>query len=336
MSSCTEQPTFFSLKPITGLLLSPDSDYNTIRESAISLKNLFCETIGFDDTDPANLDHILTESGLAVGPMSAAFCIIDFMRTRKFILGARDAIHQKLKTNPGKPVVVLYAGAGPFATLLTPLITLFRPSQLQMVLMEINPVSIGYLAKTIEQFGMKEYIMDIVQADVVTYSIPPHQQPDILVSETMKPGLQKEPQVSVVAHLLSQCNSGTILIPEHIQVDACLKGNRAGGNNELIRLQTLLELDAETALQIKKNPGALPVIMEGITITMNEPPPSSFTKLILDTRIRIFGNHWLQFNESSLTIPQFVMETNSIKKFPAYILFRYEINDNPGFRISLM
>jgi hypothetical protein len=74
-----------------------------------------------------------TPAGLAIDTRSAALCIFDMMRTRKFLLGIRDAIDEKLRIDPGQPVTILYAGTGPFATLLTPLITVFRPDQLQMV-----------------------------------------------------------------------------------------------------------------------------------------------------------------------------------------------------------
>ena len=118
-----------------------------------------------------------TEAGKAKASRWAASCLTDLMRTRNFILGIRDAIEERLKINPGKPVTVLYAGTGPFASLLTPLITVFGPAQLQLILMELNPVSIHYLEKIIQQFDMDEYLIDLIQADAVTYFIPTNQQP---------------------------------------------------------------------------------------------------------------------------------------------------------------
>jgi hypothetical protein len=101
---------------------------------------------------------------------------------------------------------------------------------------------------------MQDHIVDFVQADAVTYSIPGNQQPGIIVSETMKSGLQTEPQVSIVANLLSQCDQNTILIPELINVDVCLAGDMINYPGSFIRLKTLLELDAKTAVRIKNNP----------------------------------------------------------------------------------
>jgi hypothetical protein len=329
-------PAFHNLKTVTDTLLSPAMDYSVIRETVLSLKKLFTEAVAFDDMEPTNQPHILTESGLAIGPKSAAFCIIDMMRTRKFILGIRDAIEERLRMNPGRPVTILYAGTGPFATLLTPLITVFRPEQLQMVLLEINPVSFHYLQKTIQQFGMEDYLVDIVQADAVTYSIPGNQQPDIIVSETMKPGLEKEPQVSIVANLLSQCNQNPVLIPEMIKVDVCLVGNLINYPDSIITLKTLLKLDAETAVRIKNNPKDVPVLSPGILVTIPELPDSQYNRLVLDTSIRVFRHHVLGFNESGITLPQPLMDVAALKKYPARLLFKYQLESEPGFRVTEM
>ena len=327
-------PAFHNLKTVTDELLSPVLNYSAIREAALSLKKLFSEAVAFDDTDNSVNDNIRTPAGLAIDPWSAAFCINDMMRTRKFILGIRDAIEERLRMNPERPVTILYAGTGPFATLLTLLITIFRPVQLQMILLEINPVSFHYLQKTIQQFGMEDYIVDLLQTDAVTWLIPGNQQPDIIVSETMKPGLQREPQVSVVANLLSQCTQKPILIPELIKVDVCMVGNLINYPDSIISLKTLLELDAETAVQIKNNPKDIPVLSEGILVTIPELPGLPFTGLILDTSVRVFGQHTLGFNETGITLPLTLMEIAALKNFPARLLFKYHIESEPGFRVT--
>lgn len=339
MTTISKQPltsSFHNLKTITTALLSPAIDYSAIREATLSLKNLFTEAVAFDDTDSSDKENIRTPAGWAIGPRSATLCILDMMRTRKFILGIRDAITERLKMNPNRPVIVLYAGTGPYATLLTPLITVFRPSQLQMVLLEINPVSFHYLKKTIEQCGMEEYIVGLVQADAVTYSIPANQQPDIIVSETMTAGLQTEPHVSIVANLLSQCDQNTLLIPELIKVDVCLAGSMINYPDSFITLKTLLELDAEMAVQIKKNPKEVAALSPGILITIPELPGPQYCRLVLDTSIRVFGDHALGLKESGITLPQPIIDVSAIKKYPAPLLFRYHIESEPGFRVTEM
>lgn len=327
-------PAFHNLKSITEALLSPVMDNTLINEAALSLNKLFSEAVDFDETESANQINIPTKAGMAIAPRWAASCLIDTMRTRKFLLGIRDAIEERLKINPGRPVTVLYAGTGPFATLLTPVITIFRPEQLQMVLMEINPVSIHYVQKIIQQFGMEDYLIELVQADSVTYSISGNQQPDIIVSETMNNALQKEPQVSIVANLLSQCSRNPVLIPELIKVDVCLMGNTIDHPEDILLLKTLIELDAETAVRIRKNPEDVPVLSPGIIVTIPKLPDSQYNQLVLCTSIRVLGQHSLGFNESGLTVPHILMMTDSFKKYPVRLLFQYCMESNPGFRVT--
>lgn len=327
-------PAFHNLKSVTEALLSPVMDYSGIREASLSLKKLFSEVVAFDEMESVNQPNIPTKTGIAIAPRWAASCLIDIIRTRKFLLGIRDAIEERLNMNPGRPVTVLYAGTGPFATLITPLITVFRPAQLQMVLMEINPVSIRYLQKIIQQFDMEDYLIDLVQADAVTWSIPGNQQPDIIVSETMNNGLQKEPQVSIAANLLSQCSRNPVLIPELIKVDVCLMGNTIDHPEDIILLKTLLELDAETAVRIKNNPENVPALSPGIIVTIPGLPDYQYNQLVLCTFIRVFGQHSLGFNESGLTIAHILRMTDSFKKYPVRLLFQYHIESNPGFRVT--
>jgi hypothetical protein len=327
----TQQELKKVLRTITGIIISPSLDYKALKDASAALSAFFCEISGFDINERENQQHISTSAGLAVSPYAAAFCITDMLRTSRFLRGIKEAVDAKLNENPGHPVTVLYAGTGPFATLLIPLTTVYDPEQLQLVLIDINPLSIEYLQKIIQQLNIQPYIIDVVQADALSYIISEKHQPDILVSETMKPGLQKEPQVSIVANLLSQCRRNPILIPSLVKVEACFAGNRANNNHELIHLQTLLELDAATALRIKNNPDDEPAISEGVTITITECPPPAFTQLILGTSIQIFNDHWLRFNETSLTIPVPVMEIVAIKKIPVTLLFEYQISNNPGF-----
>ncbi len=325
---------FHSLKTVTDSLLSPVMDYTLVREASISLMKLFSDAVAFDEKEEAIESEIITDAGKAIASKWAAFCLIDMMRTRKFIIGIKDAIAERLKMNPGKPVKVLYAGTGPFAPLLTPLITVFNPAQLQMVLLEINPVSMGYLKKIIHHFGMEDHIIDLVEADAVTYSITGNQQPDIIVSETMNNALQKEPQVSIVANLLSQCRENTILIPELVRVDVCLMGNTIHNPEPVISLKTLMELDAETAVRIKDHPEDIPALSPGIIVTIPELPVNQYNQIVLCTSIRIFRQHSLGFNESGLTIPHILRMTDSFKKYPVHLLFKYSIESNPGFRVT--
>jgi len=327
----SKQDLLQQLKKITNTLLSPEVSYNDIRMAVHALKDLFCNAAGFDETEEAKQQHIQTTGGQAISTYTAVLCITDMMRTRKFLLGIKEAVEERLKTYPGKAVTILYAGSGPFATLLTPLITVFNPEQLQMVLLEINPSSIHYLRKTIQQFGMENYIAGIEQADAIHYPVPDKYQPDILLSETMRPALQKEPQVSIVANLLPQCNRKPILIPESIKVEACLMGNLAADPPALVPLQTLIDLDRASAMEIKEEP----VIAKGIVTGIPEKPAALYTRIALTTTIKVFGDHIIGLQESGITLVNPVMDLTAIPKYPVSLLFRYIMNEKPGFELTI-
>ena len=193
------------LKEITAVILDADAGFAAARNACNNLSDFFYEIAAPKKSASEFSKHIETASGLAVAPMSAAFCIIDFMRTQKFLMGIKQAVEDRLQKNKNKPVVILYAGTGPFATLVIPLTSVFTASQIQFVLLELNPVSINCLQKIITALGLQHYVTALTEADATSYLIDEKSQPDIIVSETMRPGLMKEPQVSIIANLLPQC-----------------------------------------------------------------------------------------------------------------------------------
>ena len=150
----------------------------------------------------------------------------------------------------------------------------------------------------------------------------------------MNNALQREPQVSIAANLLSQCNRNPVLIPEMIKVEVCLLGDTMKTPDAILPLKTLIELDAVTAVRIKNIPEDVPALSSGILVSIPRLPDSIYNQLALCTTIRIFGQHSLGFNESGLTIPHILMMIDSFKKYPVRLLFQYHIESNPGFSVS--
>jgi len=324
-----------TLREITQKLLSPQLDYSVVRNACASLAELFTGLTEFNQDAPETQRPVSSLSGHAISPVSAMYCITDMMRTRNFLQGIKDEISDQLCQHPGSPVKVLYAGTGPFATLLTPLITVFTPAQLQMILLEINPVSLGYLERLTEKLNMEPYIEEIIEADAAVYTLPVHLQPDILLSETMKPGLEKEPQVNITSRLLAQCRKETVLIPEAIKVDLMLTGDLLNNPEAKKTVQTLLELDTATALKINNEPESVPLINEGIQVVLEKRPASVFKQLTLGTTIRVRNDHQIGLNESGITLPKRLADLSSIDRFPATLLFQYRMGPDPGFYFSV-
>lgn len=325
-------PTLADLKKITQVLLADESSYGQIRDACGDLLQFFYRVAEFDETDIINQKHMQSAAGQAVSPQAAAVCIRDFMRTRVFMRGLNEAISTRLQAQPGKTVTVLYAGTGPFATLLLPLVSIFDATQLKMLLLDINPASIVYLNKVIRYFNLEPYVLQVVETDAVTYRIPAQWQPDIILSETMMPSLKTEPQVSIVANLVGQCPQA-ILVPEMIEIAACLYNSIKHNERRFIPLETLLVFTKESAIEMASTQQLNTACFPVTRLEVQKPKQANYSRLALLTVIRVFNKHTLNLNDSSLTIPDFVYNMHSIKTWPAIFNIQYRIFPLPGFII---
>jgi hypothetical protein len=256
------------------------------------------------------------------------------MRTRVFMRGLKEAVSTKLRANPDKAVTVLYAGTGPFATLLLPMVTMFSTTQLNMLLLDINPVSIGYLHRIINYFNLQPYVLQVVETDAVTYRIPAVWQPDIILSETMMPSLKKEPQVSIVANLVRQ-RPDAVLIPEKIEITVALWSSKQDHKKPVIPLKNIFNFKKELALQIASRQSTLHTFFPLTRVEVEQPPEPHWSRLALLTYIKVFNEEVLNINDSSLSIPEFVYNLHTVKTWPAVFHFQYHIFPVPGFKITL-
>jgi hypothetical protein len=316
------------LKKITGILLDQNASFLQIRDACESLYNFFVTLSSFET--PLDNSFMPTRYGRALSPYVAALCIRDITRTRQTLRGVCRAIRDKLDQQR-KPVKILYAGSGPFATLVFPLTSIFSPEEIQLQLLEIHPASVAVLHKVIKQLGIDDYIYNVETIDATSFEVPREFQPDMVVSETMNAALQWEPQVGIMAHLISQVPKETVMIPERITVDACLSTAVQIEGTALKPLGTLLEFNSETARKINSNPALIPVMNEGITINIPE-ADRKFNLLILLTLIKVYKDIEIGYNESGLTVPIQQMERDrKTGSFPPALLYKYYLGKHPEF-----
>ena len=95
----------------------------------------------------------LLPQGVAINPQAAAFCIKDYTRTVIFIRGVHAAIATLQARLPQQPIRILYAGCGPFATLLLPLLTRFKATELDITLLDIHQRSLNSVGKLLSDFA---------------------------------------------------------------------------------------------------------------------------------------------------------------------------------------
>jgi predicted RNA methylase len=245
-----------------------------------------------DQNDP----EIMLPSGKAISPASAAHCLLEMKRTAKFLRGINQAILKKLDKK--KSIHILYAGCGPYATLITPLLTLFSANKIKIDLLDINKVSLGSAKSVINGFQFEKYIEDYILEDASEIQL--EKQYDIIISETLQTGLRNEPLVAIMQNLASQINRDCIFIPEEVTVDAKL--NTKGywnpdslkvENEERIELGDIIKVNIKNVLSPFKPK----------KIALDYETPEKVWELKLYTTIKTFDSNELTEGDCSLNFP---------------------------------
>lgn len=117
-----------TVKKAVEAMLTEQMDFAEVRVSLQELHELYATITGIragDITDKS----IYLPSGKAVSSICAAHCLLEFQRTATFTRGIYRAVLALRQDFPGEQFRVLYAGCGPYATLVTPLTALFLPAR---------------------------------------------------------------------------------------------------------------------------------------------------------------------------------------------------------------
>lgn len=318
--------------------LEPHELYNTCKRYTELLTEVsqFVFESGLED------ENIYTDHGKAIGTEWAVRCIQDMQRTKKFCYGIFKAVNHKLALNPGKPVQILYAGTGPFATLVLPLITQFTAEQIQFTLLEINPESKACLETVIKAFEIEAYIKDFELCDALDYTVKDPEMVSIFITETMQSALRHEPQVAITFHLLPQLSEDTILIPEAINLNMLAvnsikrmeyKTNLDAGDTEyykdlgLIYSLNRAHVFENSELFKQTQPTA---VLPANTIHLPEHVNHNFDKLYITTTIHVYEDQFLNMDESGLTSLIILEPLNQMMQSYSVLKASYVCGDFPA------
>lgn len=282
------------------------------------------------------------DDGRAVSPTMAAFCLREPARTVAFIRGLGMAIRDASnRSGPGRPVRVLYAGCGPYATLAVPLMALFSPEAVRFTLLDIHGDCLEHAESLIAALGFTGHVEAYACEDATRYRIPAESRPDVIVSETMAVGLRNEPQVAIARHLLAQAPSAR-MVPQSVSIEACLlngaKEHRlmpAGHVGEFpepqrdrVSLGTLFTLDAGNIRSWEKLGGErLPAGLLTFPSTLE---PRYRPHLL--TRIAVYGDVCLQDYDTGLTRP---LRLKGEFEGGASLRFHYRLGTKPGLHYEM-
>lgn len=320
----TENKTITIIKKITTSLLEDSLHQDEAVKSLNEIHTHFqqiTEITGYDN----NIDHLVTipaAKGTALGLNYAAQCLIDYKRTVKFLKAITTAIAEKQEKNPRELIHIFYAGCGPYATFLALIAPLFTPKEVQFSLLEINKKSIESAKKIINSLELTDYVQEFYLADAVTFKIPNPDTIHILISETLDALLYRECYVPILFNLLPQLNKDIALIPENVVIDLLLIAYSKDNN-------TFKELNVGDVFNVREtvalydgNP-SLPSELPPKKINLKTLDVATYESMLLDTKVHIYNDIWLDRNESSLTLP---LEITLQKPFQnEAIIFTYQL-----------
>jgi hypothetical protein len=325
------------LHRIASILLETDTPVHTLRQEVIELQAILLASQQTQDVRQQDLSsgETVTSSGLAISPTMATMCVEDFARTIQFIRGTHAAIVDFRTKHPERPARILYAGCGPLAPLVIPLMTAFSPEEARFTLLDIHEESIEAAESIVDTLGLADSVDRYETVDACSYRIPPDEPPDVILIEAMQACLQAEPQVAITRHLLKQAPNA-ILVPEKVRIDlvmvdlSCefdmdaLDPKRKPVQRDRVPVAPVFVVNREAVKAWEDNPGnRLPASRVRIPDDVEER-----YQPMLFTAIQVYGDHLLQDYDSGLTCPR----TPSIEGYSGpgdVIQFTYELGTCP-------
>ena len=329
MSQSQPQSKLNELTSITDALLFQDEPLK-LREAAERLHALFSTTAGvFDDAGKAGT---ILPTGKALSPGDAANCVLDFGRTAKFLRGVYGALLKAQEDFPDERLQVVYAGCGPFATLMVPIVNRFDPLRIGFTLIDIHRESLDSARRIVEEFGLSEYVRAYRQADTTSYV---HDEPmHVLIIESMQRALLTEPQVAVTLNLAKQMRNSGILVPEEIvvelmSVDLSKEFGDPDPEDGTTPQKVRIPLGEVLRLSVRSS-FALTSDNSFVACVIQVPPVYRHLTFTLFTRVRVFGTIEVGNDEAGITL---LCPLHDLHPSPNsdQLEFTYRLGKQPGW-----
>lgn len=312
-----------TLSQISDILLDEASPSASLRDALDAFAQLCSDVSGIapDPSFDAWAGDSLLEDGVAIAPEAAAHCVKDYQRSVVFIRAVNAAINAARARFANQQIEILYAGCGPFATLLLPLLGRFKAGELDVHLLDIHRQSLDSAQRLIEHFGLQVHRIQYVQGDACSYRHPG--KPHLIIAETMQKSLEQEPQFAVTANLATQLHDRGMFIPEKIEVTLCLadleaesdaiKRGESLDTDTLVKagrrypLATVVHLTHESAAALlqraKKDKATGVIALEPVDVTLPNIAGLQDFSAALFTRIQVYEQYQLRDYESEITLP---------------------------------
>lgn len=314
------------IKTIADVFLEEEHDFLKISKAKNDYKEILNEFSNLDLEGEARND-LHFESGVAIGTTWAAMCLDDMLRTKLFVQGIFKAI-ENIKKTKQKTIHIFYAGTGPYATLILPLLAYYTPKEIQFTLLEINPISFNTVKGLMDKLDCKEYIRSYEMEDATKYEFK-DTDIDLLISETMLRALRREQQVPIVLNLIRQLPKETVLIPQKIEIG--LAYHKSTLNEKYIQpLDTIFSLTKESSDNLEMQNWQFPKRYTELIA-----PNNDYHYLVFTTTIQVYDDVWIKLDESGLTTVEVLAQFENIEGFKQVETY-YTIGKFPKFEYQLI
>jgi len=303
----SENP-FKPIESIVETLLDESASFEQTKESLQELKVLFFEATGLNLDAEVNKEGLLFPMGEAIAPVFSAMCIDDVLRTKRFIMAMDMAISEHRKINSEKPVTILYAGTGPFAALVWPLLAKYTPKEVQLILLEAHTVCIDSVKRLLKAYDAYDYVKEMYHCDASNFQFEKKRMDvDIVLIECLHQALAREPQVAITFNLIPQLKNDVVLIPEQVRLDLSFidmnekKESCYFGAQESI--ETVFEVSKESVQKYFEKSTKSEISFESRIVMLDEEKKSMNDLVAISTEVIILDPFVLTTEESGLTIP---------------------------------
>ncbi|WP_420572014.1 phytanoyl-CoA dioxygenase [Kordia sp.] len=292
-----------TIKELSTKILNNQSDFDTIKNTIDEIHKHYLETTNIGELEKSmqHLAAVPTASGMALSLNHAAACLLDYKRTAKFLDAMVSLIRKKQQEHPNEIINIFYAGCGPYAPFITLVTPLFEASEVQFSILEINASSMQMAEKLIKELQLTDYVAAYHTSDAVTFQIPDAKKYHILFSETLDALLYRESYVPILWNMLPQLSENCAIIPNNVIIQASLTYPKQEGEDVKKEKEIAVILDVREKVKNSDGNTALPEKFEPITI--NLAGDEKYSTMIVDTKVHIQDDIWLNRNESSLSLP---------------------------------
>lgn len=311
---------FMSL--VENLLAAPNGHEN--RDKVIKMAEMLHDVTGISVEDDISVsrDKVLG-SGVAICPVKAAKCLLEVVRTQVFLKAIYKAIADR--TESKKTIHILYAGTGPYGTILLPLLPFFKEHNIKVQCLDIHEDNVVALRKVADWLEITGDTFNIELADATQWRSN-GQLFDLIISETMNTFLHREPQVRIFANLSQYLAEDGDLIPQEIRTSAEIRPVTVDGPTSISC--ALLVLNAESSEQIRK--GNTSCFFHELTLPDSK---KIYQNIDLNTDIQVYDEHVLGLNDCSLNLQK---SKSSITSGEGQtVAFEYVLNDDPYWKIDV-